>query len=310
MTLKGSSFSAPSVSIVIPVFDQKPGYLNDAVESAIARFDGVPFEIIVCDDGSDPRYSGDYSLICDRSGVTLFKLYKNMGMNAARNFAALQARGEYIALLDSDDVFIGEWDKVVEAVLRDQPRVAFGDHSQYNADLTSQIQKRYKRDYFEAYDAFRGTIFDPFLHCTFLFHPQIYRRELFISAGGFDCRYSSGDEIALQLKMLRGASDQDLMYFPGEHYMYRKNPDSVVHTPKLYEDLISNIEKIISSEFWIRHHLEVDVARHGRETKFGAAHYLVQQRKDGSSISLPWFDNKNLTFIDRQSWQHLGSASE
>lgn len=304
MSLRKLSSERLSASIVIPAFDQRPEYLEAAIQSAIACFDGASYEIIVCDDGSNSSISKEYVGICRTSDAKLIRLNRNMGMNAARNFAVLQAQGQFIVLLDSDDLLVGDWNKIIGSIMQTQPRVAFADHCQYNVDLSRRIQDRKKSAYFEAYYEFAGTVYDPFLHSTFLFHPQIYRRDLFIESGGFDCEYSSGDEIALQLKMLRGGSDGDLKYFAGEHYQYRKNPDSAVHRSDLYEKLISNIERIIAREIRFRHGLNVNVSRHGREVEFGAAHYSISVIEDSSNISPPWFDNQSLGFTDRHLWRH------
>jgi len=293
-----------SASIVIPAFDQRPAYLEAAIQSITDCFDGASYEIIVCDDGSKSAISKEYVHICRSYDAKLIKLNRNMGMNAARNFAVLQTRGRFIVLLDSDDLLVGDWNYIIGSIMQTQPRVAFADHGQYNVDLSRRIQDRKKSTYFEAYNEFAGTVYDSFLHSTFLFHPQIYRRDLFIESGGFDCEYSSGDEIALQLKMLRGASEGDLKYFAGEHYQYRKNPDSVVHQSDLYEELISNIERIIAREIQFRHGLDVNVNRNGREVEFGAAHYSISTIEGSSNISPPWFDNQRLSFTDRHLWQH------
>jgi len=90
------------VSVVIPTYN-RVGLLARAIDSVLAQ-QGVSLELIVVDDGStdstpsllsgwgDPRLS---SLRLEKSGVS-----------KARNEGMRQARGEFIALLDSDDVWL------------------------------------------------------------------------------------------------------------------------------------------------------------------------------------------------------------
>lgn len=296
MNSKKSTSTKCSASVIIPIFNESPEYLQQAIYSAFETFSDTPIEVIVCDDGSTHDLSKAYKETCNSRNVTFLRLHRNMGMNVARNMAALQAVGEYLVLLDSDDILTGKWSPVFEEIISERPWVAFADHSQYDEDLCHRLQTRKKCRYFEIFKLYAHTIHDPFLHSTFLFHPQIYRRDKFLDAGGFNCSYSSGDEIAIQLKILRNASKQNLAYFPEELYKYRKNPRSVVHDKYLYRQLIKNIEAILRNEFCVRHNITVSVRRHGRETEFGAAHYNIFLANGGEKLQPPWFDLENMRF--------------
>src|SRR5579883_895061 len=89
----------PRVSIVLPVYAAEET-IAEALHSALCqRF--ADREIIVVSDGSPDR-----SLeICRRLGGRRIEIIEqgNRGVSAARNAGIRRARGEYIALLDSDD---------------------------------------------------------------------------------------------------------------------------------------------------------------------------------------------------------------
>lgn len=286
-------------SFVIPVYNQVPDYLEQAIKSVSLTLKDLPFEVIICDDGSDLHLSMEYRIICEKLNSIYIKLNKNCGMNVSRNIASLRARGEFIILLDSDDVLSGDWRSFLQIASRLKPVVAFGDHVQCNETFDEILQNRVKEAYFRTFDRFHGTIFDPFLHCTFLFHPQVYRRDKFLEAGGFDCSFSSGDEIALQLKLLRDMPQHALMYSDIKLYKYRKNPKSVVHNAALYKALIKNIETIIELEFIKRHGMEVEASWLGRERQFGAAHYAIRRLDDGSFLDVPWFDQSTMSITTK-----------
>jgi glycosyltransferase involved in cell wall biosynthesis len=88
---------------VIPTHNRKEAVLR-AVESVL-RQSLSPFEIIIVDDGSsDGTAATDFSAIDSR--ITLISHSKNRGGAVARNSGIDAARGNWIALLDSDDVWL------------------------------------------------------------------------------------------------------------------------------------------------------------------------------------------------------------
>lgn len=93
--------SAPLVSVVIPAYNCER-FIGDALDSVFRQND-VRIEVLVVDDGSTDR-------TCDivasyGNSVTLLR-QKNSGAAIARNEGMRRARGEYIALLDADDVWL------------------------------------------------------------------------------------------------------------------------------------------------------------------------------------------------------------
>lgn len=98
----------PLVSVVIPTY-QRRDLVVEAVESALAQTRGgleVDLEVIVVDDGSTDgtaealaaRYAGDARVRVVRK--------ENGGTASARNAGLEAAQGAYVALLDSDDLFL------------------------------------------------------------------------------------------------------------------------------------------------------------------------------------------------------------
>ncbi len=94
---------APLVSVVIPTYN-RAYCLARTIDSALAQTHRN-LEVIVIDDGSA---DGTRALVTSRYGgeARLHYIYQvNSGVCAARNAGFQVARGEYIALLDSDDAW-------------------------------------------------------------------------------------------------------------------------------------------------------------------------------------------------------------
>ena len=89
-----------TVSVIIPAYN-RAHYIREAIESALQQ-SHRPLEIIVVDDGSTdetPQILATYS-----EPVRVFRQV-NQGVAAARNLGVSHARGEYVAFLDSDDLW-------------------------------------------------------------------------------------------------------------------------------------------------------------------------------------------------------------
>ncbi|CAO1650794.1 glycosyltransferase family 2 protein [Parasphingorhabdus sp. NYA22] len=89
----------PAISIIMPVYNVEQ-YVSAAIDSVLGQtFEN--FELIIVDDGG-----GDRSVeICASFNDPRIRIISqvNRGLAGARNTGILAARGEYIALLDSDD---------------------------------------------------------------------------------------------------------------------------------------------------------------------------------------------------------------
>jgi glycosyltransferase involved in cell wall biosynthesis len=90
----------PLVSVVIPAYNSA-AYLQPALAS-VASQTYSPLEIILVDDGSTDG-TVDVARRCG-ADVRIFT-QPNRGAGAARNLGLEQARGQYIAFLDSDDLW-------------------------------------------------------------------------------------------------------------------------------------------------------------------------------------------------------------
>ncbi len=92
----------PEVTVIIPTYNRCL-MLQEALASVTSQeFDGS-VEIIVIDDNSQ---DGTSEVITQKYPfVRLIHLKQNVGPSAARNQAILQSQGQYIAFLDSDDLW-------------------------------------------------------------------------------------------------------------------------------------------------------------------------------------------------------------
>ena len=89
------------VSVIIPAYNGDR-YISDAIDSVLAQT-YTDYEIIAINDGS----TDDTKRVVREYGDRIqYYAQANQGVAASRNFGLSKAKGEYIAFLDQDDVFL------------------------------------------------------------------------------------------------------------------------------------------------------------------------------------------------------------
>src|SRR3989338_5628145 len=107
--------SNPLVSVIIPAYNVEK-VIVDALDSVYAQT-YRPIEVIVIDDGSTDRtpdivtnYIASKTNLTsetNRTDIKLIYVYqKNSGPSKARNAGIKTSKGEYIAFLDADDLWM------------------------------------------------------------------------------------------------------------------------------------------------------------------------------------------------------------
>lgn len=94
--------NAPCVSVVLPVYNRER-YVTTAIDSILGQtFDDL--ELIVVDDGSSDGTCAALRASADRDPrVRVLRNERNLGIPASRNLGIDAARGEFLAIMDSDD---------------------------------------------------------------------------------------------------------------------------------------------------------------------------------------------------------------
>lgn len=109
----------PLLSCIVPVFNGER-YLAEALDSIIAQ-DYRPMEIIVVDDGST---DGTAEVAARYGDAVTYLSQPNAGPAAARNTGIKAAKGEFIAFLDADDLWVT--DKLERQFARFEARPELG----------------------------------------------------------------------------------------------------------------------------------------------------------------------------------------
>jgi glycosyltransferase involved in cell wall biosynthesis len=106
----------PLLSVVIPTWNRAQ-LVGDAIRSVLAQREGLVEAIVVDDASTDSTIELLETEFGDR--IRLLRLEHRRGPGGARNAGARLARGEFVAFLDSDDVWLpGKFDAELEVFAR------------------------------------------------------------------------------------------------------------------------------------------------------------------------------------------------
>lgn len=218
---------SPMASVIMANYNGA-AYLAEAIQS-LQQQTLHDLEIIVSDDGSQDRSCDIVAwFMADDPRVHLIQSARNCGPAAARNKALAVARGEWIAVMDSDDVMHPDrLRSLIEAARRDQALLVADNIIEFHEDGQDEPRPLLKGRWaarprwVSIVDYVRGTqlgYLKPILHTSIL--------------GGrfrYDEGLTIGEDYDLVARVLR--SGRRLRLYPSALYFYRKHRGSLSHQP-------------------------------------------------------------------------------
>lgn len=115
-------FPMPKISVVVPVYKPQEEHLRAAVESILSQSFG-DFELLMLDDCPQDRTAETIIRSYGDSRIRYVRNSENLGISASRNKLLEMAQGEYIAVMDHDDVSLPERFARQAAYLDEHPSV-------------------------------------------------------------------------------------------------------------------------------------------------------------------------------------------
>lgn len=171
----------PKVSVIIPTYNRED-FICETIQSVLDQT-YKDFEIIVVDDGSKDNTKKKLGVF--GSKIKLIE-QKNSERAVSRNNGVKNSNGEYIAFLDSDDLWLKDkLEKQIEILDNDKNTILTYGQS-LRIDEKSKKIKIAKRQL----EGFSGEVFEKLLNRNFIVSatPMI-RREYFEKTIGFETKY-------------------------------------------------------------------------------------------------------------------------
>lgn len=210
----------PKISIIVPMYNTKEKYLKELIDSLINQtYDN--WELCLAD-GSDERKEYVKSLVTRDNRIKYKFLNSNNGIAENSNEALKLSTGEYVALLDHDDILpVFSLYEIVKVINENKDvEFIYTDEDKILEEKENRIGPQFKQDYAP----------DTLMSYNYICHFSIYKRDLIEKIGGFR-------------KEFDGSQDYDLIFRATEQ------TNKIIHIPKiLYHWRINENSVALSSD--------------------------------------------------------------
>lgn len=252
------------VSIIMPVYNGEK-YVNKSIKSVLDQ-NFKDFELIVINDGSTDSTLEKIKLFLDVR-IKVINNNTNLGIQKSLNIGLKKAKGDYIARIDADDIWINKnkLKKQIDFMENNTDYILCGTGAICVDSKGEEIFRYFKP---KSDKDIRNTILSRncFIHSSVLF-----RKEIGINLGGYseDIKYKHIEDYELWLRMgligkMYNFSDHDIMYTIHKDSISSKNKveqlKKSIRVSKVYKNkyprkiinFIRNTVKLIYYSFFNR----------------------------------------------------------
>lgn len=242
------------ISVIIPVYNTKQ-YLDRCISSVVNQT-YRNLEIFLIDDHSTDGSSDMLDVWAKKDDrIRVIHKEKNEGVSAARNTGLLEAKGEYVAFVDSDDCIEPEmYEQLHFWIDKTKADIAFGGFTRIGVTETFSMQPSMAS----------GTVIsveEAFKHCIpqrgkgkydLYIWDKLYRLKSLCSKGSillFDADFRHSEDMIWSVNALLNASS--VVCWQGIGYVYNAQRDGNTWTSLLRHDNLSYVEDAIRANLII-----------------------------------------------------------
>lgn len=203
----------PKISILVPMYHTPEKYFEELVDSLIDQTYSN-WELCLAD-GSEEKNKQIVKIASKDTRIKYQFLNSNKGISANTNAALKMATGDYIALLDHDDILAKFALYEVVKAINEKEKV---DFIYSDEDKCTKIDNRYdphfKPDF--AIDTLRSV--------NYICHFSVFKKELMDKLGGFRSEFDGAQDYDIILRMTE--ETKHIVHIPKILYHWRVHPAS------------------------------------------------------------------------------------
>lgn len=210
--------SAPLISIVVPLYNTPENFLKEMLSSVCAQ-SYENWQLCLADGSNDSSVTENtVKLYCNQypQKIKYQRLEKNRGISANTNECIKMADGDFIALLDHDDVLAPDaLYEVVKAINEKSADFIYTDETTFENTLDRIVNVHFKPDY--AMDNLRAN--------NYICHFTVFKKSLLETAGMFRSEYDGSQDHDMILRLTDAA--ENIVHIPKVLYYWRSHKNSV-----------------------------------------------------------------------------------
>ncbi len=205
----------PKISIVVPLYNTPKKYLLELIKY-VQKQTYSNWELCFADGSTEPL--SFVEPIANKDSRIKYKILKeNKGISGNTDEALKMVTGDYVALLDHDDLIpFNSLYEIVKAI-NENPEVEylFTDEDKFvDINKKTRYEPNFKPDY----------SFDTFTSYNYICHFSIFKKELMDKLGGFNERFDGSQDYDLILRAVENA--KKVVHIPKILYHWRACPTS------------------------------------------------------------------------------------
>jgi glycosyltransferase involved in cell wall biosynthesis len=284
----------PAVSINLCCYNSER-YLRETIDS-IVKQTYKDWELIVINDGSsDSTESIIYEYI-KKGYPIIYHCQENKGLGYSRNEALKRSNGEFIALIDHDDIWMPNKLEMQIPCFEKKPTIGFVFS---NAIYFSNSSKNIRFNLYGNRKPPSGRIFGELLKRSFICISTVIIKKtaLMELEQKFDERFKFGEELDVFLRILY---KWESVYVDGYLTMYRMHANSLTSRmpeviPKEMEMIVSRLKRLYP-EIETNYKYELNVMRANIQYLYALEDFCCNRRKDLRKRLAPYL------MIEKKLW--------
>ena len=205
----------PKISVIVPMYKTKEKFFKDLIDCMIKQTYSN-WELCLAD--GSPEKNENYKKYYEKDERIKYEfLGENKGIAGNTNAAIQMANGEFIALLDHDDI-------LTESALYE---VVYAINKFPNAEFLYSDEDKIDENY-NRYDAYFKPDFAPdTLRCqNYICHFSVFKKELMTKLDGFKSDYDGAQDYDIFLRMSELTKAENIIHIPKILYHWRVHSES------------------------------------------------------------------------------------
>lgn len=235
----------PLISVLTPVFNPPPDHLSAAIRSVQDQF--YPrWELCIADDAStDPAVIDILRHATERDHrIKLVQREQNGHISAASNSALRLATGQFVALMDHDDLLPPHALHEVAVNILSHPDVDIIYSDEDHIDDNGRRSHPYFKPDWNA---------DLMLGHNLISHLGVYRRSLVEQIGGFRTGFEGSQDYDLALRIVAETRGERIVHIPKVLYHWRQGAGDLTFSEASHQRCVDNGRRAVQ-QFVRREH--------------------------------------------------------